>query len=136
MNEEAAYDAMQDVFVQVLKRQDALHAEAPSSLLYTIATNTCLNLIRSSKKKVQREMSDSIVEIAAFDDFEKRFMAETMLDSIFENEKDSTRTIAMLHYVDKFTLEETAEMVNMSVSGVRKRLRKLRESGLSLKEAM
>lgn len=50
--------------------------------------------------------------------------------------KETTRTIAMLHYVDRFTLEETAEMVKMSVSGVRKRLRKLRESGLALKEAM
>ena len=135
-NEEMAYDAMQDVFLQVVRRQKELHADAPSSLLYTIATNTCLNIIRSSRKRVQKEMSDSIVEIATFDDFEKRFIAADMLDSIFENEKETTRTIAMLHYVDRFTLDETADMVNMSVSGVRKRLRKLREGGLALKEAM
>ena len=81
-------------------------------------------------------MSDSIVEIATHDDFENRFLASNMLDTLFENEKETTRTIAMLHYVDRFTLEETADMVQMSVSGVRKRLRKLRESGLALKEAM
>lgn len=86
-NEEMAYDAMQDVFLQVVKRQKNLHGEAPSSLLYTIATNTCLNVIRSSRNKVNKEMSDSIVEIAAFDDFENRFLAGSMLDSLFENEK-------------------------------------------------
>ena len=37
---------------------------------------------------------------------------------------------------DKFTLEETAEMVGMSVSGIRKRLRNLRDRGLTTKEVM
>ena len=31
----------------------------------------------------------------------------------------------MLHYIDGMTLEETAETVGLSVSGVRKRLRTL-----------
>ena len=34
--------------------------------------------------------------------------------------------MALLHYVDGMTLEEVAEEVGMSVSGVRKRLRGLR----------
>ena len=38
-DEDAALDAMQDVFVQVLRKQEALHDTAPSSLLYRIATN-------------------------------------------------------------------------------------------------
>jgi RNA polymerase sigma-70 factor (ECF subfamily) len=33
--------------------------------------------------------------------------------------------MAVLHYVDGMTLEETAETVGLSVSGVRKRLRSL-----------
>jgi RNA polymerase sigma-70 factor (ECF subfamily) len=43
--------------------------------------------------------------------------------------------MAVLHYVDRLTLEETAVEVGLSVSGVRKRLRRLREKGLDLKEA-
>ena len=39
----------------------------------------------------------------------------------------STRTIAVLHYVDGWTLEEVAQEVSLSVSGVRKRLRVLRQ---------
>ena len=34
--------------------------------------------------------------------------------------------MAILHYVDGLTLEETAKMMKMSVSGVRKRLALLR----------
>ena len=62
-------------------------------------------------------------------------MTKGLLYIIFTNEKTSTRTIAVLHYVDKLTLEETADFVGLSVSGVRKRLRKLREKGLTLMEA-
>ena len=53
--------------------------------------------------------------------------ARSVLDRLFGNEP-STHTIAVLHYIDGKTLEETAREVEMSVSGVRKRLRKLRET--------
>jgi RNA polymerase sigma-70 factor (ECF subfamily) len=46
-DEEAAMDAAQEVFVKVLVHQERLGAQAPSSLLYRIATNTCLNRLRS-----------------------------------------------------------------------------------------
>jgi len=48
-----------------------------------------------------------------------------MLDAIFGGERESTRTIAVMHYVDGMTLEEVAREAGMSVSGVRKRLRML-----------
>ena len=53
------------------------------------------------------------------------YEARGLLAKIFSKEQESTRTIATLHYVDGMTLEETAETVGLSVSGVRKRLRTL-----------
>ena len=135
-NEDEALDALQDVFLQVLRKQAQMHSRAPSSLLYTIATNVCLNKIRGSKRKPATSSEEQLFEIASNDDFEKRFIASSMIDSLFSTEKESTRTIAVLHYIDKFTLEETAEMVGMSVSGIRKRLRNLRDRGLTTKEVM
>jgi len=134
-DEERAYDAMQDVFLQVVRKQDKLNDKAPSSLLYTIATNICLNIIRRDKNKQFLSIDDTVFEIACSDNFEKRFVTSSFLDALFRQEKDTTRTIAVLHYVDRFTLEETSEMVGMSVSGIRKRLRSLREKGLALEEA-
>ena len=39
--------------------------------------------------------------------------------------------MALMHYVDGFTLEETAKEVGLSVSGVRKRLLILRKKALA-----
>ena len=133
-DEEEALDAMQEVFMKVLKRQDRLTDEAPSSLLYTIATNTCLNVIRSRGKSPVTGKEELLLMIAGPEDQEDRILSSHFTDRLFEEEASSTKTMAVLHYVDGFTLEETAEQVGLSVSGVRKRLRKLRQRGLALKE--
>ena len=52
-NEEKALDAMQDVFVKLIKKEKELMDNSACSLLYRIATNTCLNVLRSEKRKPQ-----------------------------------------------------------------------------------
>ena len=133
-DEEAALDAMQDVFVQVLRREKDLDDSGPSSLLYTIATNICLNIIRKTKRRPETSTDTMLLEIAGTDDPERTALTGHFLDQLFSREKETTRSIAVFHYVDGFTLEETAKMVGLSVSGVRKRLRTLRQRGLALRE--
>jgi RNA polymerase sigma-70 factor, ECF subfamily len=133
-NEESAFDAMQDVFVQLLKKQELLNNKAPSSLLYTMATNVCLNRIRSVKSRPELYDDSALLQIASMEDIEGKTITQNFMESIFKDEKVSTRTIAVLHYVDKLTLEETADFVGLSVSGIRKRLRKLQKKGLTLME--
>ena len=58
---------------------------------------------------------------------EERALDRAVLDGVFATERASTRTMAVLHYVDGMTLEEVASHVGLSVSGVRKRLRLLKE---------
>ena len=128
-NEESALDAMQDVFVAALNRKEKMNDTALSSLFYTIATNISLNHLRSEKKRKAETGDDRVLQaIAGYDDHESRTEARSHLDTIFAGEKESTRTIAVLHFVDGLTLQETAEQVRMSVSGVRKRLRRLKEN--------
>jgi len=128
-----AVDAMQDVFVQLLTHRDRLTDHGASSLLYTIATNLCLNRLRSRRRRPEDPQSDSLImQIAAADDPEARGLARGLLDRFFASEPASTGTIAVLHLLDGMTLEEVAETVGMSVSGVRKRLRTLRASVTAL----
>lgn len=124
-DEHLAQDAMQDVFVQLLRRESMM-VDYPSALLHRIATNICLNMIRDSRESSTERSEDLLHRIAAVEDHGGRIEARSMLDRIFGREKESTRTIAVLHLLDGFTLEETAQMTGMSVSGVRKRLRTLR----------
>jgi RNA polymerase sigma factor (sigma-70 family) len=108
-----------------MRRGDSLHDAGPSSLLYRMATNHCLNVIRSRRRRPEDGDDDLLSRIAAFDDAEARTGFRGLLDRLFAGEQESTRVIAVLHYVDGLTLEETAAEVGMSVSGVRKRLRTL-----------
>ena len=133
-NEEKALDAMQDVFVEVIRREADLVDYAPSSLLYTIATNVCLNRIRHSKRRPETSDDEILQNIPGGQSPEEQALVGHFLERVFAREPESTRTIAFLHYVDGLTLEETAEQVGMSVSGVRKRLRGLRKRGLELQE--
>ncbi len=127
-DEEKALDAMQDVFVRIYERKDRLSGVC-SSLFYTVATSVCLNKIRSDKIRRGPQIDDFIDVIAdtatAF--HEEVTDAAIFLDAVFTDTKDDTRTMAVLHYVDGLTLEETAREMNMSVSGVRKRLSGLRK---------
>ncbi len=134
-NEEEALDAMQEVFVKVLRKESVLEDRAPSSLLYTIATNTCLNMLRSARRRPAQSDEEALLKVAGGDDPERMAVTCHMLETIFAGEQPSTRTMAVLHYVERLTLEETAEQVGLSVSGVRKRLRKLAKKGELLKES-
>jgi RNA polymerase sigma factor (sigma-70 family) len=125
-DEEKAVEAMQDVFVQVLRRQSTLRAEHPSSLLYQIATNVSLNLLRSRSRRPEDAVDDELLtRIATAPETDGRSIAKLTLDKLFGNEPASSRTMAVLHLLDGHTLEEVATMTGMSVSGVRKRLRGL-----------
>jgi RNA polymerase sigma-70 factor (ECF subfamily) len=135
-DEDLAVDAMQETFVQVLKRMETLDLERPSSLLYRIATNTCLNLIRGRSRKREEAHGDAIEAIAAVDESEERTLAGDLIGRIFHKEEESTRVMAVLHFVDDWTLEAIARETGMSVSGVRKRLRGLKERAKGLQGAL
>ena len=125
-DEEQAVEAMQDTFVQVIRYQHRLDAEAPSSLLYRMATNTCLNRIRATRRRPEDADTDLITKIAVLPDSAGQPIARLLLERIFAQESESTRTMAVLHLLDGMTLQEVADEVGLSVSGVRKRLRALK----------
>ena len=121
-DEDEALDATHDVFVQLLRHRERLRAEYPSSLLFTIATRLSLNRLRGHRRDPDRLGDDVLHRIAQVPDLD----APLLLDRLFRRHPASTRTKAVLHYVDGMTLEQVARECGFSVSGVRKRLRALR----------
>ena len=121
-----AQDMVQEVFLRIYERMDSLDLSQPSSLLWNTATRLCLNRIRDKHRHgVDVDSSELLLTIACADDEQESYEAKNILAKLFSREPESSRTIAMLHYVDGMTLEETAREVNLSVNGVRKRLRGL-----------
>jgi RNA polymerase sigma-70 factor, ECF subfamily len=131
-DDDTALDAMQEVFVQVVRHSGRLEFTAPSSLLYTMATNHCLNLLHQRKRRGGNVPAEIIDLLPAKERFVERIHAQSALTEIFALHDQKTRTIAWLHFVDGFTLEQTASEIGMSVSGVRKRLRQLKATALTL----
>jgi len=133
-DEEKALDAMQDVFVNLITNSAKIDNTYPSSLLYRVATNICLNIIRSEQRHPETIDDEIFKYIADYKDPADKISANDLLDSIFRDEKASTREIATMLYLDKMTLEQTAFQTGLSVSGVRKRMRVLKEKASFLKE--
>lgn len=127
-DEEKALDAMQDVFLRIIDNKTKIK-DACASLFYVTATRVCLNKIRSDKLR-RGEDFDTFAETIAdeFSDVERdKIEAGMILENIFAGRDKKDALIATLHFVDGMTLEETAEEVEMSVSGVRKRIAELKK---------
>ena len=130
-DEEKAKDAMQEVFVNLLRHRDRLSGQYPSSLLFRIATNVCLNILRAQRIRAEESGDDALAGIAGTDESERRTLLGDMVDRLFRREKVSTREIAVMLYVDGMTLKEAARESGLSVSGVRKRVREFRARALA-----
>ena len=121
-----ASDLMQDVFLRIYSAMDRLDVESPSSLLWNTATRLCLNRIRDKRRRgLDVDSSSLLLNIACAEDEHDDYETKNVLARLFSKEPESSRTMAVLHFVDGMTLEETAREVGLSVSGVRKRLRGL-----------
>lgn len=131
-DEDMALDAMQDVFVKIIENNCKIK-DACSSLFYVTATRVCLNIIRANKIRTGPDF-DEISELMAdeFSEIEvEKIEARDVLDNIFSKRDEKDSMIATLHFIDGLTLEETAEQVGMSVSGIRKRISELKKYSTS-----
>ena len=133
-DEDLALDATQDVFVRLIEKGQRLRDTYPSSLLYRMATNLCLNRIRDRGRRPETRDEALLLRLADLDELEPRLEARSVLARLFGRHRESTRVMALLHFVDGMTLEAVAAEVGLSVSGVRKRLRTLRQSLVELEE--
>jgi RNA polymerase sigma-70 factor (ECF subfamily) len=127
-NDDEAMDAMQDVFLNLLRAQKRLRPAFPSSLLYTMATNVCLNRLRTKKRELPWDFFSGGEEFSpAVDDGSGQVDAKLIAQAIMEDESEKTQSICFMYHADGMTLSEIGEAVGMSVSGVRKRLRTFRK---------
>lgn len=125
-DEELAWEAAQDTFVALLRHEPRLQDRGLSSLLYRMATNVCLNRLRSHRRRPEVPDSALLQRIATVCEPSGRAEARSLLQRLFATEPVSSGTIAVLYLVDGLTHAEVAREVGLSVSGVRKRLRTLK----------
>ena len=125
-NEDDALDAAQDVFIKLLTHQNRLHGQFLSSLLYIMATNTCLNRLRQLKKQGTVNQDPETLLLSAHDSGFDKVEARILMDTVLDGESESTRAICYMYHGDGMSLNEIGELMGLSISGVRKRLTTLK----------
>jgi len=133
-DEDSAADAMQETFLRVLRRGPLLSPRYPSSLLYRIATNVCLNQLRSRRRRPTTSADPLLPFLEGRDSVEDQVLDAYLVEQVFAGSRQGTREAAEMLYLEGRTLAQTAEEVDLSISGVRKRMRLLREQNLALIE--
>jgi RNA polymerase sigma-70 factor, ECF subfamily len=128
-NRAKAEDAMQDVFAKALVNMAGFRAEAsPLTWLTKIATNHCLNLLRSDRAAWHQTFADE--ELARADRARtegpasgpRLFEDREAVRNLLQNLDLETQAAAIHYYVDEMTLQEVAAALGRSVPTVRKRL--------------
>jgi len=127
-------DAVQDVFVNLIRGKERLGDRFPSSLLYTMATNVCLNRLRTKRREISSDISGlenlSLAAGRANDEGFDQVEAGILLEAILKDESELNRAICFMYHADGMTLKEIGEAVGLSFSGVRKRLEAFRSRAM------
>ena len=124
-DEEAARDATQEVFARALRALPELRAATSTSAwLLRVATNHCLNEVRSSRAPWREELTRMAAErgeggVGTAAVPERRELLRALLGRASPEEQEA----AVMYFVDELTQAEIAEVTGRSLPTVRKRLR-------------
>jgi RNA polymerase sigma factor (sigma-70 family) len=123
-DDDAARDAVQEVFVRVIKAGGKVPAEpSPTAWLYRVTTNLCLNRLRDRNRHGALLAQKYVKRDEVNPTGETRAMVATILGRMPEEVQD----IAIYFFVDELTYDEIARLVGVSRRTVGNRLLEFRE---------
>ena len=135
-NQDKAEHTTQETFVSILSKLDQFdHKSKFSTWLYTIVSNHCLMLARSSKSRRYVPIGDeegAIPEdsLGIIDDdphisLERRDMRQH-LDTAIKKLSEDYRIVFILRDIEGLSTEEVSEVTSLSVPAVKSRLHRAR----------
>ncbi|HMC01228.1 MAG TPA: RNA polymerase sigma-70 factor [Flavobacteriaceae bacterium] len=118
-----AEDIVQDAFIKLWDNCSKIVFEKAKSFLYTVARNNFLNEVAHKKIVLQHQASyknDRTNESPEFLLEEKQFMEK--LKTVIADLPEKQREVFLLSRIDKKKYAEIAEMLDISVKAVEKRM--------------
>lgn len=119
-NEEAAKDAVQQIFLKVIHELQRYKVQFFKSWLYMIARNHCLMQLRKHDVKSVAEFSENIIEEEFFlqEEVKKEKLLSTMEASMDELNSDQ-KTCITLFYLDKKSYQQISAQTGFSLMQVK-----------------
>ncbi|HEX9979425.1 MAG TPA: sigma-70 family RNA polymerase sigma factor [Flavobacterium sp.] len=123
-NDEQANDITQEAFIKLWEKCAEVPPEKAKSFLYTVANNATLNQIAHQKVVLSHAKSNPAAEKTnqspefIFEEEQFRIKLEKAIHNLTEGQ----RTAFLLHRIEGKKYQEIAEMLDISVKAVEKRI--------------
>lgn len=127
-NDHDALDIIHDVFVKYLSKcpkfKDETHEKA---WFIRVTVNRCYDVLRHQKIRNHVPLSEVAEQIP--DESQGSYEEEelTVMEHLYKI-PEKCRTVMVLHYLEGFSVEETAKILRISQSAVKMRLKRGREN--------
>lgn len=113
-----AEDAVQDTFLKYIQKAPAFESgEHEKAWLIRVAVNTCKDMLRLRRPQVDFDSIQNYTKEPESGDVMAALMSLP----------EKFRTVLVLHYVEGYSVNETAQMIGKSPSAVKMRLQKGRK---------
>jgi RNA polymerase sigma-70 factor (ECF subfamily) len=125
-SDEAAWDALQEIFMRVVRHAGRFRREAsPTTWLYRITTNYCLNVLRDAARRQEKleAMARDTPDGARRADPELRLALAALMLRLPE----ALCEIAIYHHLDRMTQDEIAGVTGLSRRTVGNRLKEFQD---------
>jgi RNA polymerase sigma-70 factor (ECF subfamily) len=130
---EEARDMVQEVFLRAVRHADEFRGEAsPTTWLYRITTNLCLNRLRDRKALVPIDLVAPLLTDGG--SVEGRTAAKEKAAELMEGLDDRTRAAIIYRYLDGMTQDEIAVLTGWSRKTLGKKLGSFEARALALAE--
>ena len=122
-NTEDAQDAVQDVFVKYATASDIFKDEEhKKAWLIRVTVNYCNDMLRRRKLRTHASLDEISETVADGEESSSDIMNCLKLIPL------KNRAAVILHYLEGYSVEETAKILKISVSAVKMRLKRGREA--------
>ena len=123
-NDEQANDAAQEAFIKLWENCNSVPLAKARSYIYKVAGNASLNVIAHQKVVLEyAKIANPMHHTSESPEFlleEQQFKIK--LESAIQNLTEAQRTAFLLHRIDGKKYSEIAEMLNISIKAVEKRI--------------
>ncbi|MEN0064011.1 MAG: sigma-70 family RNA polymerase sigma factor [Myxococcota bacterium] len=127
-NEADAQETMQEIFIRLMRYAPGFRGDAkPSTYLFKITTTTCLNRLRTKRRR-REDPVEELPPTASTDTLLEDAALRNLLDVLLRDADERTTSAVIYCFVDGMTHAEAGELIGISAAAVRKRIAKFRKA--------